>query len=458
MELITSVTVGSGGAASVTLPATGTIPATYTDLKIVASIRATSGGTINGQLRFNSSTSGYSERLLYGDGSSAASANASTTSIQWATLGNGATSTASTFSNNEIYIPNYTSANFKSVSTESVTENNATAADIYVDAGLWSNTAAITTIELIASSSSFAEGSTFYLYGISSVTSTPKATGGIVSQDATYWYHTFPFTSTFTPTAAISADILCVAGGGGGGGGGGNGPRGGGGGAGGLLAYTSQSLTAINYAITVGAGGAGGSGAQNAPGNQTSGSNSQFGSLTASAGGGRAAGDSNGASQPKNGTAGGSGGGAATFNTATTGTGGAASPSGQGNKGGDVSGQSGGSNSAGAGGGGAGAAGGNITAAGTATAGGVGSSTYSSWGAATGTGENSGGTYYYAGGGGGCAVPNNVNAAGGLGGGSAGNPNANASAATVNTVGGGGGSSGLGGAGGSGIIIVRYAK
>ena len=39
MTLITSVTVGSGGAASVTLPATGTIPATYTDLKIVASTR-----------------------------------------------------------------------------------------------------------------------------------------------------------------------------------------------------------------------------------------------------------------------------------------------------------------------------------------------------------------------------------------------------------------------------------
>jgi hypothetical protein len=45
MELITSVTVGSGGAASVTLPATGTIPQTYTDLKIIVSGRNSTTST-----------------------------------------------------------------------------------------------------------------------------------------------------------------------------------------------------------------------------------------------------------------------------------------------------------------------------------------------------------------------------------------------------------------------------
>jgi len=35
MELITSVTVGSGGAASVTLPATGTIPQTLLILQFM---------------------------------------------------------------------------------------------------------------------------------------------------------------------------------------------------------------------------------------------------------------------------------------------------------------------------------------------------------------------------------------------------------------------------------------
>jgi hypothetical protein len=57
MELITSVTVGSGGAASVTLPATGTIPATYTDLKVVYSVRSTSSTSNVIDISFNGNTS-----------------------------------------------------------------------------------------------------------------------------------------------------------------------------------------------------------------------------------------------------------------------------------------------------------------------------------------------------------------------------------------------------------------
>jgi len=150
-------------AASVTFTS---IPATYTDLLLWTSIRASSGGGISAGLRFNGSTTNYSERLLYGGGSgTAASANATTTSIQWANLGND-TNTSNTFSNCQLYIPNYAGSTFKSVSTESVTENNATNADIYLDAGLWSDTAAITSLTLTASTPDFATNSTFYLYGI----------------------------------------------------------------------------------------------------------------------------------------------------------------------------------------------------------------------------------------------------------------------------------------------------
>jgi len=87
MELITSVTVGSGGAASVTLPATGTIPQTYTDLKLVYSARATVAGTqefIN--ISFNGNTSNYSLRSLQGDGSAASSNNWSFRWIGYAEL------------------------------------------------------------------------------------------------------------------------------------------------------------------------------------------------------------------------------------------------------------------------------------------------------------------------------------------------------------------------------------
>jgi hypothetical protein len=60
-----------------------------------------------------------------------------------------ATATANTFGNTEFYIPNYTSSNYKSFSVDGVTENNATAA-FALYAGLWSNTAAITSFRLNA--------------------------------------------------------------------------------------------------------------------------------------------------------------------------------------------------------------------------------------------------------------------------------------------------------------------
>ncbi len=146
MELITSVTVGSGGAASVTLPATGTIPQTYTDLKLVYSARATVAGTqefIN--ISFNGNTSNYSLRSLQGDGSAASSNN---WSFRWIGYAVGSTATASTFSNGELYIPNYTSSNYKSFSGDNVAERNDTNAQSILTANLWSDTAAITSIAL----------------------------------------------------------------------------------------------------------------------------------------------------------------------------------------------------------------------------------------------------------------------------------------------------------------------
>jgi len=76
-------------------------------------------------------------------------------------------STASTFCNNLVYVPNYASSNYKSVSIDSVTENNATSAFASLWAGLWSNTAAINQITLVPNGvNNFAEFSTAYLYGV----------------------------------------------------------------------------------------------------------------------------------------------------------------------------------------------------------------------------------------------------------------------------------------------------
>ena len=437
MELIETKTVGSGGASNIEFTGLGSYSSLYTDLYLVCSLRSDAAFTADNLLiQFNGSSSNFTAKNIYGTGSGTPISQSFTTG-EVAGF-NAANTTANTFSNTTIYIPNFSSSNYKSISTDSSVENNAARGDDSLYATLWSNTAAITSIKLVSAvAANFVQNSTVSLYGISAVPSSPKATGGIVSQDATYWYHMFPFSSTFTPTVALSADVLCIAGGGGGGSGGG--------GAGGLLAFTSQSLTTTGYTVTIGSGGAGASTGVAA----SNGGDSQFGSLTLVKGGGRG-------SYPTSNVAGsqGSGGGGAAYSGSTYQAAGTAT-SGQGNDGG--AGPTGGGYYASAGGGGAGAVGGNGNNSVGAGVGGIGSSTYSSWGLATFTGQIVGGTAYFAGGGGGGADTNP--AAGGYGGGGAGS-NSTSTSGLINTGGGGGGSSNgpTFGRGGSGLVIVRYAK
>jgi hypothetical protein len=100
-----------------------------------------------------------SGRTIQGSGSGTSSS--SLTSFPYVTSGN--TSTANTFGNAEIYIPNYAGSTFKPFWVDSVSENNATLSFQRLSANLWSNTAAITSITF---SSGIAEHSTFTLYGI----------------------------------------------------------------------------------------------------------------------------------------------------------------------------------------------------------------------------------------------------------------------------------------------------
>jgi hypothetical protein len=161
--LIASSTVGAGGASSVTF---SSIPSTYTDLCLKISARSeTTTFALN--LTVNGSSSGYSERLLYGEGTFTYSANTSGSLINWLDLQNSSASTANTFSNCDVYIPNYAGSNFKSFSGDTVTEDNAISGNsLYLNAALWSNTAAITSITLTAGSGDVAQYSTAYLYGI----------------------------------------------------------------------------------------------------------------------------------------------------------------------------------------------------------------------------------------------------------------------------------------------------
>jgi len=432
MVAIQTVTVGSGGAASIDFTS---IPQTYTDLYIVLSLRSAHSSTDDDwYMRINGVSTGgtYANRRLYGNGATASSASGTggTSGAQiYGGWNNSAGGTASTFSNISIYIPNYASTStYKSISIDGVQEANATTAWAYINAALFQSNNAINQVTITSWNSTWAQHTTATLYGVTSSAYGAKATGGIITSDANYYYHTFLASGTFTPTQSITADCLVIAGGGAGGH-----SYAAGGGAGGLLGYTSQSLSATGYTVTVGAGAAGTATA----GSGADGSNSQFGSLTASVGGGGGGGNLNG-----NGRTGGSGGGGAR----DTGTGGAAT-SGQGYAGTNAS-----SGNYAGGGGGAG----GTSASGV---GGVGSSAFSSYGSATGAGQNVSGTYYFAGGGAGYPATG-AETAGGSGGGGRTGPGGVINA-TANTGGGGGawnGSAATSGNGGSGIVIVRYAK
>jgi len=145
------------------------IPATFTDLLLVFSLRSDgSGSSFNTAIRFNGDTgNNYSYRRLLGEGSGSGISDGNTAGLPFAGRHNGATSTASTFGTTSLYIPNYGSATAKSFSVDSANENNATAAIQLIIAGLWTGTAAINTIRLTdASGNSFVQYSSATLYGI----------------------------------------------------------------------------------------------------------------------------------------------------------------------------------------------------------------------------------------------------------------------------------------------------
>ena len=159
IQIGSTVTVGAGGAATIDF---SSIPSTYTDILIRASLR-TAFSTPDDYILIkpNNSTSSLTFRALRGDGSSASS-----TSLE-RPAANGNTATASTFGSLDIYFPNYAGSNNKSFSIDAVTENNGTAALATLNAHLWSDTTAINRVVIAAGSgSNFVQYSTATLYGI----------------------------------------------------------------------------------------------------------------------------------------------------------------------------------------------------------------------------------------------------------------------------------------------------
>jgi len=165
---LATVTVGSGGAADIEFTS---IPNTYTDLVLQLSLRddKVGAGTFTGvKIQFNGSATGYSLRYLYGDGSSVASASTGGSAGQY--VGgwqNSSANTASSFGSSTVYISNYAGSNNKSISTDSVSETNATAALAALVAYLWSDASAISSLKITCNSGgNWVQYSTATLYGI----------------------------------------------------------------------------------------------------------------------------------------------------------------------------------------------------------------------------------------------------------------------------------------------------
>jgi hypothetical protein len=167
--LIASNTLGSA-ATTVTF---SSIPQTYTDLVLMASARTSRSNYLDElMIRFNSdSATNYSATVVTGNAGAAATSQVSNnTSTRFISV-DASTATSNTFSNTEIYIPNYTGTANKPISASTVVENNDTNNYmVRAVANLYRGSSAITSITCQSYSDpgvlTFLTGSSFYLYGI----------------------------------------------------------------------------------------------------------------------------------------------------------------------------------------------------------------------------------------------------------------------------------------------------
>ena len=449
----TSAAVPYGGLPGVVItwtPATTGVPASsYVVTSSVGGFTQTTTGnsvTIYGLSAGTSYTFTVTAKNSFGSSSTSSSAITPFTLSQSPTnlsaVANGANSAAVTFTapanNGGSAITSYTVTSSPggfsaSGATSPITVSGLTLGTTYTFTATATNAAGISTSSSPSNTMSSAYGS-----------------GGIVTYSGGYFYHAFTSTANFTPALNTTFQYLIV------GGGGNGGSNGGGGGGGGGVITGSVALTAGNaYTAAIGGGA----------------TNSTFAGATAYAGGYGENRDVTIGTAYKNsiGSGGGGGGGRQSDGTAVPGTGGAQGSSGGYGTGSTVvnSGVDQACRSAGGGGGGAGGAGSNA-ASNSCGNGGVGTSAYSTWGAATGIGHNVSGTYYFAGGGGGgttnfpaCdgSFASLVFSTGGYGGGY-GSSSVYTGANYPNTGGGGAGGNtqtGSPNGGNSGVVIVRYA-
>jgi hypothetical protein len=163
MTLVSTVTVGSGGIASIEFTS---IPQTGTDLLVVFSLRSEVSAN-NTTLSLNgTSGTNYNRIALAGDGSAATTASGTNSSLMLVSQG-ASTNTANTFSSGEIYIPNYATAQSKELFNRNGYETNGTTSGLRFQIMRRVTAEAITSLTITGNSGDIAQNSTASLYIIS---------------------------------------------------------------------------------------------------------------------------------------------------------------------------------------------------------------------------------------------------------------------------------------------------
>jgi hypothetical protein len=145
------------------------IPATFDDLVVFGSLRATASNTMLVQnIKLNNNLSNYNRSEMYAQDSAFGVESNVTTSLE-RTIGRipGSIASANTFNSFEMFIPKYSGSQNKIIHIRLSTSNNSSAAwDEWFTILHWDDTSAISTIAFETSTGNIASGSTLSVYGV----------------------------------------------------------------------------------------------------------------------------------------------------------------------------------------------------------------------------------------------------------------------------------------------------
>jgi hypothetical protein len=162
-ESIATVTVGGGGSSTISFTS---IPSTYKHLQVRGISRATSGNQYLKVQLNNDTGANYTLHQIYGDGTSALIDKATAQTGALAISSIAGSVAANYFSAAVIDVLDYTNTNkYKTLRCLDGLDYNTTG-QIVFQSGLWLSTSAVTRLDIVPNASTFAQYSSFALYGV----------------------------------------------------------------------------------------------------------------------------------------------------------------------------------------------------------------------------------------------------------------------------------------------------